>query len=240
VDEPAEDEEDSSPYVVEGGVEVQCPGCCLMLPPASVLCVRCGFHLKKRKKVAKSYQPMDRDWETNASRRKRLTIFWSGVVVALVLGLTGVLGAGADLGVFAGSFLVFTMMMAFLLGTFARIQLTRDSRGRVRLTKTWRVFFFARQPEAIDPRGYEGISSGVHRDVTFWDYFICLSLFVSGIIPGILWWYFTFYKVTYHVSLSRDHGYPAYILYSGWSVTQMQEIAVVLRDATRLPYHDKS
>lgn len=237
-DDKSEDEEDSSPYGVEGADEVKCPECCFMLPPGSVLCVRCGFHLKKRKKITKTYQPIERVWETNASYPTRLTVFGLCEAVFGALGLVGVFWGGAALGMFIGSFLGLTMMLAFLFGTFDRIHLRRDSRGRVELTKTWRVAFFAQSPRTIDVRGYEGIVSGQHRDVSAWEYWIFFFLFFFAVVPGMIWWYLAIYKVTYHVSLSRDHGFPSQILYSGWSEAQMREIAYTLRDASGLPYDE--
>jgi hypothetical protein len=239
VDTPVEEaEEDSSPYAVEGADEVQCPECCMMLPPGSVLCVRCGYHLTNRKKVTKTYQPIDRMWDTNGSRQGRLTVFWGIEIFSLVMGLIGVFVAGADLGIFIGSFLGLTIMLGFVLGTFDRIRLTRDTRGRVRLTKTWFVCFFARQPHTTTVSGYEGIASGRHRDLGQWDWLIFFLLILSGIIPGLIWWYFAIHKVNFHASLTRDHGYPAYVVYSGWDEMQMKEIAYTLRDATGLRYDE--
>lgn len=236
--DPKDDEDDPSPYAVEGAEDVPCPKCCFLLPPGSVLCVRCGFHLKKRKKIARAYQPMERVWETNASYSVRLTLFGNCEAAALALGLIGVFWGGADLGVFLSAYLGLTAMLAFLFGTFDRIHLTRDTRGRVRLTKTWRVAFFARPPREIDVRGYEGIVSGQHRDVSAWEYWIFFFLLFFAVVPGIIWWYLAIYKVTFHVSLSRDHGFPSYIVYSGWSEMQMKEIAYALRDAGGLPYDE--
>ncbi len=233
-----EDEEDSSPYAVEGGDEVRCPKCSFMLPPGSVLCVRCGFHLKKRKKIARTYQPIERVWETNFPLSTRLTVFAAIEIAALVLGLIGVFWGEADLGVFIGSFLGLTAMTSFLFGTFDRIYLARDTRGWVRLVKTWRVCFFPREPKAIDVRDYEGIVSGQHSAVTVWEYWIFFFLLISGVIPGLIWWYLVLYKITYQVSLSRDHGFPACLVYSGTSEKQMKEIAYALRDASGLPYDE--
>jgi hypothetical protein len=233
-----EDDEDSSPYLVEGADEVKCPECSMMLPPGSVLCVRCGFHLTKRKKVVKSYQPLARQWETNYSLSARRIVFGSCEALALALGLIGVFEGGASLGVFLGSFVLLTAMLGFLLGTFDHIRLTRDGRGRVQLTKTWRVCFFAMPPKTIDVRGFEGIASGRHRDVSSLDYLILFCLILSGLVPGLIWFYLAFYKVTFHVSLSRDHGYAAYVVYSGWDEMQMKEIAFALRDATGLRYDE--
>lgn len=236
-DEKDEEEEDSSPYTVEGAEDVKCPKCCFMLPHGSVLCVRCGFHLKERKKVARSYQPLDRQWETSASYVTRLMVYYGCLAVSMALGLIAVFWAGADLGVFIGAFLLLAAMLAFLVGTYDRIHLTRDARGRVKLTKTWRVAFYTLQPQTIDVRSYEGIVTGKHREVTVWEYWIFFFLLFFAIVPGIVWWYITS-KTTYHVSLSRDHGFPEYILYSGWSEIQMKEIAYSLRDASGLRYDE--
>ncbi len=80
-DEEDKEEEDRSPYGVDGADDVKCPKCSMMLPPGSVLCVRCGFHLTKRKKIAKTYQPIEREWETNASFQTRRTIFGIGAIL---------------------------------------------------------------------------------------------------------------------------------------------------------------
>jgi hypothetical protein len=233
-----EEQEDSSSYTVEGADDVKCPKCCFMLPPGSVMCVRCGFHLKKRKKVGRTYQPMERDWETTASYSARLTAFCICEAVSLVLGLAAVFWAESDLGVFIGAFLLLTAMLAFLFGTFDRIHLTRDVRGRVQLTKTWRVAFFALGPQSIDVRRYAGIVTGQHREVTFWEYLVFFFLLFFALVPGIIWWYLAMYKVTFHVSLGSEHGFPEYILFSGWSEKQMKEIAFALRDASGLPYDE--
>jgi hypothetical protein len=240
-DVPAEEEEEdgSTPYGFEGEDEIPCPKCSFRLPAGSVLCVRCGFHLKKRKKIAKTYQPIDRVWETNGSLKGRRTLFIVCSILFFVSGLIGVLNDGVGLGVFIGFFLVVTLMAAFVMGTFDRIHITRDERGRSNLIKTWRVCFFAREPQQVNLReGYEGIVSGRHRDLGMWDWLIFFFLFGAGIVPGIIWYYFAIHKVTFHVSLSRDHGYPAYVVYSGWNETHMREVAHTLRDATGLQYKE--
>lgn len=240
VDEPddKDEEDDPSPYGVEGAEDVKCPKCCFMLPPGSVLCVRCGYHLERREKVARTFHPMERVWETTASHPTRLIAYLSCEGAALVLGLTAVFWAGADLGVFLSAFFLFSGMLAFLFGTFDRIHLTRNTRGRVQLTKTWRVAFFPLAPQAIDVRSYEGIVSGQHREVSIWEYWIFFTLLFFAVVPGLIWWYLAIYKLTFHVSLSRDHGFPSLILYSGSSEMQMREIAYALRDASGLPYDE--
>jgi hypothetical protein len=239
VDAPSDtDEEDPSPYAVEGADDVRCPECGFMLPPGSVLCVRCGYHLKKRKKIVKTYQSIARVWETNYSLSSRLILFAVIEGLALVVGLIGVLQGGAGFGVFFGSFLGLSAMVSFLLGTFDRIHLTRDARGWVCLVKTWRVCFVPIEPKAIDVRDYGGIVSGQHSAVSVWEYWIFFFLLFFAFVPGLIWWYLAIYKITYRVSLSRDHNFPEQIVYSGWSEKQMKEIAYALRDAAGLSYDE--
>lgn len=235
VDDP--DDEDAGPpqYAVEGAEEIQCPKCSKGLPPDAVLCIGCGFHLKKRKKIVKTFEPVDRQWETNAPLRTRLTAYLLAEVLVLIQGVAIVSWAEAKWGGFMAYFVVFSAMMSFLLGTFDRIHLTRDARGRTRLTKTWRICFVPRPADTTDVRGYEGIVSSLHQDIGFWDYFVLVVLLVSGVIPGIIWWYFVMYKPSLHLSLTRDHGHPVYLVYAGSNEKQMKEIAFALREASGLP-----
>ncbi len=71
-----------------------------------------------------------------------------------------------------------------------------------------------------------------------WEYLVFFFLLFFALVPGIIWWYLAIYKVTFHVSLSREHDFPEYILFSGWSQEQMKEIAYALRDASGLRYDE--
>jgi len=48
------------------------------------------------------------------------------------------------------------VLLAFVLGTFDRIELTQNERGKLRLTRTWRVCFAERQPVRIYLRTTKG------------------------------------------------------------------------------------
>src|SRR5205085_1443130 len=94
-------------------------------------------------RVAKTYESVVRQWEAGMSYRRRLGIFLACQGVILPLGIVGSLLRGEPL-MFLGPWLLFTALFSFILGTFDRIDLTRDRRGRVELTKTWRVCFLER------------------------------------------------------------------------------------------------
>ena len=68
-----------------------------------------------------------------------------------------------------------------------------------------------------------------------WEWLVLVFMLTLGIIPGILWWYFTMHKVRFHAALATDHGYPSVYLFEGWSEAQMQDIAHTVADATHLP-----
>src|SRR5581483_3388367 len=118
---------------------------------------------------------------------------------------------------------------------YDRIELRRDSRGRVELTKIWRVCFIERPPTNIEVRGFEGITTGCDDDVGFSDWFVMYCLFFSGILPAILWYFLVISRITYYVALCKDHGYPELILYRGWDQNLMREIADTVQDVTGLP-----
>jgi len=234
-DEPVEtgDEDDGQPYLVEGGEQRLCPHCHKPLEADAVVCVACGFHLRKRKKVARTYEPLVRSWETNVPLRQRLAAFLAIQGPSLVAGVLGAVLAGGGLLVFLGTWFCSGMMLAFLLGTYERLDLTRDRRGRVNLTRTWRICFVPLQPAPIEVRGYEGLVNGRADESGFWEWFIFLTL-LPAVLPALIWWYYTIHKVTYHVALARDHGYPEVYLYKGRDEALMNDIAATVRDAAGL------
>jgi hypothetical protein len=125
-------------------------------------------------------------------------------------------------------------LTAFLLGTFDRLVLARDKRGQVELTKQWLVCFIPQAPQRIDPREHEGIVTGQGHDAGFYEWFILFTLIPFGLLPAVVWWYVAIHRDTFQVALSRDHGYPATLVYSGGNQVQMEEIATALANATHL------
>src|SRR5262249_10797305 len=125
-------------------------------------------------------------------------------------------------------------LTAFLLGTFARTELTRNERGKVRLTQTWRIGFIPRSTQSIRRSEYEGVASGKAPAPDFWDWFVLVILTLAGILPGVLWWYFVIRPDSFYVALTRDHGFPERTLYWGWDERQAQDMARTLREVAFL------
>jgi hypothetical protein len=237
LDDPADDvlDDDGQPYVLDGGNDVSCPKCTKQLPPGSVFCTRCGYDFHRRRKVAKTYQPLARAWETNFSLERRLSIYLLVQVLGIALGVAfTVFSPYGDWLGFIFSTLLFAVMTSFLLGTFDRIELRRDEKGRVVVTKQRRYCFFLAPPRRIEIRGFEGVLTGRVSEVSGWEWIVFGILLLSGIIPGLVWWYFVIHKITFQVALAQDHGQVAEIVYRGWSEEQMHEIQRVLCDASGL------
>jgi hypothetical protein len=142
----------------------------------------------------------------------------------------GLLGAWVlgGWGAFLASWLGFTALTAFLLGTYARTDLVRAELGKVRLTQTWRVCFVALPPRTFRRGEYEGVVCGKGRPPDFWDWFVLVLLLFWGIVLGICWWYLVIRPDTYFVALTRDHGFPEWTLYWGWDERQAKDMAATV------------
>jgi hypothetical protein len=228
-------ESEDGPYSVEAGPkENLCPNCQAKLAEEAVVCARCGFDLATGQKVDRVYEKVERHWESSMSLRRRVTVFIVGQAVVLPLALLAAYFQGAPF-VFIVPWLTFSGLLAFMLGTYDRIDLKRNKRGQVQLAKTWRVCFIERPTLKINPFEYEGIKIMRRHDLNIMDLAMLVALGIMGIFPAILWWLWARNHVTYNVALTQHHGYPEMMLYHGGSEAQMEEIAEILQDATGMP-----
>jgi hypothetical protein len=232
VAEPAREQiDDSLAYRVSGAGERKCPECRQLLDNEATVCPACRFNLETRKKARKVYEELHRSWEAGLTLRQRRTVFITIEAVLVPVVLVGIFLNG-EVFAFLMPWLLFTGLAAFILGTFDRLDLTRDGRGRVRLTQTWRAFFFLRPTENIRLAEYEGVTTGPADRASCLDWLVFMFLLPAGIIPAGLWWYLAIHQDAFFVALLKDHGYPERILYQGRNKGQAHEIARVLRDVT--------
>jgi hypothetical protein len=230
----ATDEDDGTPYGLAEALERKCPACTWIVAAEAEVCDRCGVNLKTGKKPPRVYQALEKRWEAGLPLSRRLRLFLIAQAVFVPLGLFGAYTMGS-LWLYLTPWVGFTALLAFLLGTFDRVDLSRTSRGKVHLARTWRVCFWELQPVSVRLAEYEGVVTGKFREVDFWDWLVLLTLLSMGLIPGLLWWHFAFRHATFFVALSKDHGYPELTLYRGWNETQMKDMARVLREVGEYP-----
>jgi hypothetical protein len=153
------EEDDGKPYAVAGGLPTPCPNCNKPLDRGTQFCVACGYDFSIEKVPEKVYDPVDREWEPGMPFGRRLKIFIACALGFFFLGLIGTISSGAYLS-FILSWLTFTGMLAFLFGTFDRVNLTRNARGQVRLFHAWRFCFVEWSSARVPLKDYEGVVTG--------------------------------------------------------------------------------
>jgi hypothetical protein len=230
-------EDDGKPYPPINTGERRCPHCERLVGAGVAVCGRCGFNLDTGEPAGpKTYAPVDRRWDAGMPPSLRHTLFLVAQSVVVSLGLLGLYLHELPVLAFVVPWLFFTPILAFVVGTWDRLELRRNERGQVRLTKTWRICFLPRAAGVIPLREYEGVATGVDAEAGCWEWLIFVIMMGFGLIPGLLWWFYAIHKDTHFVALTRDHGFPELMLYRGWSEDHMRDIAESLRDVAELPY----
>jgi hypothetical protein len=215
--------------------ERRCPGCGQGLLPDAVLCVACGFDLKAgTKRVRTEFQPVERRWEAGWPFRRRLTFF---ILLQAVIVPLATLGAVLDRAFFPFfiPWLMFSVLLAFLLGTYERVDLTRNERGRVALSKTWRVCFIERAAEKLKLSSYYGIRTMATYGVNGLDLALLVFLGVFACLPAILWWFFNLNRVTYHVALTGEFGHAEMRLCTTKNEEQARDLSETIHSVCGLP-----
>jgi len=111
----------------------------------------------------------------------------------------------------------------------------RLERGKLRLTRTWRVCFAERRPVRIYLKNYQGVITGMGNEADSWAWLMLFLLLPFGLFPGFLWWYYVIHKDTYFVALSEGHVSVDLVLYRGMNERQAEEIAQTLQEVASLP-----
>ena len=215
------DGKDDRPYEKAEGAIRECPHCHATVNPEAKACSACGFLLlvKRPNQQSVAYR-----WESGWSFRYRLVGFLICQALAVTAVITGTI-AGMSPFTFVFPYVMFTGMTAFLFGSYNWVDLTRNKKGKLRLTQTLRICFVARPPSILRIRDYEDVATGVEHQFDTSDWIMVLFLSLLGILPGLWWWFYVGSKDTYFVSLCRDHGYPVVTLYRGWNREQMEDMA---------------
>jgi hypothetical protein len=222
--------EDSKPYKVDAKEPSPCPGCGKPMEPEAILCIHCGLDLREGVKAKTVYDPIVRRWDGGLSRSNRIMIFALWQCFAIPPMLWGASHEGHEFYT-VGGWLWLSLMCAFLCGTYPRIDLERNSRGKVRLIKTWYFCFIPREPETLDLMQYEGMTTGQIHENDLSDYIVLMAGLNFFIVPGIIWYFAVMSRDTWYVALTKDHGHPDMWIYRGWSEPRAREISSTLRTA---------
>lgn len=227
-----EEDENDNPYEFSETLTL-CPSCNAELPAEAELCVSCGFDLKKKEKRKREYQSIERSWQMGwpMSTRRVCTIVVS--ITTLFIACVSAYFQGNWM-LFLGPWFLSTVMLVFLLGTFNRVDLSRNVKGRSRITNTIWICFVQREPTMLKMGDFDGISHQVEQENGCLEWALLVFL-LPLIIPGIIWWLVVMRNHTCRVSLTQGHGCPVYTLYWGFNEELMHEMVATIHEVTGLP-----
>jgi hypothetical protein len=231
---PLQDDEDNgAPYEVSASDrERRCPACARVLEGPEVVCPGCDFDLVHGRQSVRVWPKVERQWDSGASPQLRWTLFLVTLSFFLLGAVVGAVMTG-DIFTFVGPALLFAGMISFLLGTWFRTEVTRNPKGRVRITLTTFICFVARTPQVLRLGEYEGVLSGKVNENKFYEWLLML-IFIPSVIGMVLWWYYIIHKDSFFVALTRQHGFPDQLVYRGWSQETMKEVEKVMREVAGL------
>jgi ribosomal protein L37E len=229
------EEDDLNPYTVHGDAPTRpCPECGRRTNAKSKACIHCGFNFSTKAKAKRVYEPVRREWENGWPLQTRLSIFMGlqflnfiMLVVSLISGYSPCAALFA-IGVTIGA-------QAFLAGTFEKLILSRESKGKVKVTRIWRYCFFPRPPINVRWKEHESLSVVQSNDFSPVDWAFAIVLLGYGIVPGVLFWWFVIRPDKFTVYLCKDHGYPETPIFRTTNESMAKEILSVVSEVTTLP-----
>ena len=224
-----DDEDDGRPYEMTTPVK-RCPHCGRILEEQDVACPRCKYDLKTKQIPIQTFEPIKRRWEAGwplATRVRGFILYESGLIVLAVV-FSWWSGA-----IFPFLFLSATLL--FIAGSYDRIDLTRSAKGKITLSKTWRICFVEQRPIRLVLGDYESTGTSMHAERNFMDGAVVVWLLFCGILPGVLWYIFVFNRPTFQAALCKDHGYAAFILYRGKDEKHMRDLAETVSEVCQFP-----
>jgi hypothetical protein len=229
------DEDDLKPYTVHGDApKRKCPECDRHSDARVNVCVHCGHNFVTGEKSKRTYDPVERHWESGWPLQIRLQVFAGMQVVNLCL-LALSMASGYMLCALLVPALMIVALQAFLIGTFEKLSLSRDLKGRVRLMRAWRGAFIPQTPTNVQWREHESIIVIRTNTFSIMDWFFAIVLLGYGIVPGVLFWYFVIQRDKFAVFLCKDHGSPETPIFRTINEDVAKELMKAVSEATALP-----
>jgi hypothetical protein len=126
-------------------------------------------------------------------------------------------------------------LQAFLVGTFQRLNMTRNQKGKVALTTTWRYAFIAGPSESVKWKEHDEITITRENDFDPISWAFVFILLGYGCLPGVAFWYFVVRPDKFTVSLCKDHGSPTTPIFRTTNEERAKEVMRTVADVTTLP-----
>jgi hypothetical protein len=231
-----DEDDDGQPYKIptEAVKTRPCAHCGEKIDLAAKVCVHCGFDAGAGKKVERTFQPIDREWQSGWPRERRIVAFVAfGVVDLLSLSIT--VAAEGLLPMSIAGILFYVALQAIICGTYESVRIRRNMKGQAEITITWRVGFVPMAPKKVDWRVHEGVGFGHYDATSMFDWMMVLVFLPFGIIGAVLWWYYVIRSDRFFSALTKDHEYPETYMYRGMDEAKAKEITQIATDATGLP-----
>ena len=230
-----DNEEDVNPSTVRGDVPTaKCPECGKPIHEGVSICKHCGVDFVAKRKAERAFPPVDRTWDNGWPLQRRIMLFVILQIINLAV-LIAPLFTEQAAGLYWSGAIISAALQAFLLGTFDRLHLTRNARGKVVLTQTWRVAFVTMPPKKIRWQEHEGVRLITSDEFDPFDWMMAVILFCYAIVPGIVFWWYVIRPDKFDVALCKDHGHPATLLCRTINHARAQELATVIAEVVVLP-----
>jgi ribosomal protein L40E len=220
--------------IVPQSQDISCPSCRTTLPPAAVLCVRCGYNLQTGQRLSTriKLKRIDKRLEPSPSLLARL-IIW-GALAMLPFPLVLVMqDASAVIGFMVG-WLVWAGAWCLGLGTFVRSWLHRDDNKEVVLSKSQWIGFLPVINKELYLADYNFLffdyRLGASDQMKALFLVIVLFLLCFLVVPGLIFWYAIFRQEAYLLELGTDKFSKTEVIYVGGNQQIMHQFAEEIQE----------
>jgi hypothetical protein len=230
VDDDFSNDDDGKPYALPPEADQPCPQCERLLPAKATTCAQCGYDAEAIARAKKIFKPIFREWDSGLTLEKRFQIFSAFLVLDAITFIYTIIKRGASIGDCVG-LLMMVGLQAFLFGTFDRLSVRRNEKGKTKLTTTWRVCFIPRAPETIAWREFPGVRIVHRNEPGLTDWAMVFVLLPMLIIPAILWWWYVIRADRYDVHLCGVHGTVETCIHRSRDMERSRDVVSVVADA---------
>lgn len=228
-------EDDGLGYGVTGAGDFFCPGCKAVMAINQVVCLNCGFHLEKGNKVRRRHKEIRQSWDEGLPRKTRMVL---SVILSIGFVLAGIAtsetGHTGPIGAFI-MVLIASSQVLYLLGTHGQLELVRNSKGRITLTRKYWIAFAPMKSETVAVDGHDGLKLIQTAQAGTIEYIIGIILLIPFVFPAICWYLAVIQGTTFEVALTKDMGRSVRTLFKSREEAKAREIAELLNQISKLP-----